>query len=118
MNKLNTEMKELLRKFFNFVKTPKAYAKYFLLIIPVVAVIILVLEIQHRQSLNSSASAHQATVAFQVQNGTLPPENSFGVWITSSNPVSFANINITFDPKLVKLTKEYLFPVIWVELLN
>lgn len=89
-----------------FLKNHKADAKYLLLIIPVVATFLLVKAVQYRQSLNSRAGIHQASVAFQLQNWTLPPENPFEVWVNSDSPVSFANVSISFDPTLVNLTHE------------
>lgn len=89
-----------------FLKNHKADIKYLLLIIPVVAAFLLVRVIRYTQSLNSRAGIHQASVAFQLQNWTLPPENPFEVWVNSDSPVSFASINISFNPSLVKLTHE------------
>ena len=89
-----------------FLKNHKADVKYLLLIIPVVATFLLVKAVQYRQSLNSRAGIHQASVAFQLQNWNLPPENPFEVWVNSDSPVSFANVSISFDPALVKLTHE------------
>jgi hypothetical protein len=89
-----------------FLKNHKADVKYLLLIIPIIAIFLLVKAVQYRQSLNSRAGIHQASVAFQLQNWNLPPENPFEVWINSDSPVSFANISISFNPALVKLTHE------------
>ncbi len=89
-----------------FLKNHKADVKYLLLIIPIIATLLLVKAVQYRQSLNSRAGIHQASVSFQLQNWNLPPENPFEVWVNSDSPVSFANVSISFDPSLVKLTHE------------
>lgn len=89
-----------------FIKNHKADIKYLLLIIPIIATLLLVKAVQYRQGLNSRAGLHQASIAFQLQNWNLPPENPFEVWVNSDSPVSFVNINISFDPKLIKLTHE------------
>jgi hypothetical protein len=89
-----------------FFKDHNIDIKYLLLIIPIIAIFLLVREAQRQQDFRSRAGIHTASVTFQLQNWTLPPENSFGIWINSDSPVTFANINITYDPKLVKLTHE------------
>jgi hypothetical protein len=89
-----------------FLKNHKVDIKYLLLAIPIIAIFFLVREVQYRQSLKTGAGLHQASVAFQLQDWTLPPENAFDVWVNSDSPVSFINVNISFDPKLVKLTHE------------
>lgn len=93
-------------RLFGFLKNLKVGIKYLLLIIPVIAIFLLTREVQYRQSLKTGAGLHQASVAFHLQNWTLPPENVFDVWINSDSPVAFANIYISFDPKVVKLTHE------------
>jgi len=59
-----------------------------------------------QQSIGSHASTHQASIAFQINNWTLPPENTFGLWVNSDSPVGFADIRLTYNPSLVKMTKE------------
>ena len=94
------------KRFLEFLKDHDVDVKYLLLAIPIIASFLLAKEIQYRQSLNSHANLHQASVAFQLQSWTLPPENNFDVWVTSDSTVSFVNINISYNPSLVKLTHE------------
>ena len=89
-----------------FFKNHKADVKYLLLAIPIIAIFLLAREAQNRQSLKSRATLHQASIAFQLQNWTLPPEGNFEVWVNSDSPVAFVNANISFNPSLVRLTHE------------
>lgn len=89
-----------------FIKNHKTDLKYLLLIIPIVASFIIAREIQRRQDFHSRAGVHTASVSFQLENWTLPPESSFDVWVNADSPVSFVNATISFDPNSVNLTHE------------
>jgi len=93
-------------RFSEFVVNHKADLKYLLLIIPIAAAGFLAIEIQHRQSLESKASLYQAKVSIQPENFSLPPETTFGLWVEANTSVAFADIELNFDTKLVKLTSE------------
>ena len=80
--------------------------KYLLLAIPIIATFFIFKEVQRRQSISTGASAHQASLNFQVDSSSLPPESSFDVWVNSDSIISFSDIQITFDPNVVRLTSE------------
>ena len=88
------------------VKNNKTEIKYLLYAIPIIAIFLLAMEAKNIQKLFLRAVTHSASVSFQLQNWSLPPANTFGVWINSDSPVAFADIELTFDPSLVKMTQE------------
>jgi len=90
----------------DFFRKNRPKLRYLLFIIPVVATFLIVAEVQRRQSLNSRAGLHSVSLSFPVTSWNLPPANNFGVWLTSDSPVAFADVKITFDKSLIKLTRE------------
>jgi len=99
-------LSKLFTRSGEFLRNHKADLRYLLLIIPVVVSFIIAREIQRQQDFRSKAVVHTASVAFQLQNWTLPPEGNFEIWINSDSPVAFVNANISFNPNLVRLTHE------------
>jgi Bacterial Ig domain len=97
---------KITKRFSEFLKNHKIDIKYLLLVIPIIAIFLIVREAQHLQDIRSKADVHNASVAFQLQNWTLPPAGNFDVWINADSPVAFVNIKISFDPSLVNMTNE------------
>lgn len=94
------------KKIKEFYRSHKVDFKYLLLAIPIVVAFFIFREVQKEQSLKTAAALHQASVYFQIESWTLPPESTFEVWVNSDSAVAFSDIEITFDPGLVKLTSE------------
>jgi hypothetical protein len=90
----------------DFIKKHDIDFKYLLLAIPIIAIFIIAGVIQHKQSLESHAGTHTATVSFQLDNWKLPPQSTFGVWVNPDSPVAFADVEISFDPKIVNIVQE------------
>jgi hypothetical protein len=80
--------------------------KYSLLAISILASFFILKEVERVQSLNSVASTRQAAVYFQVLSADLPPESPFDVWVNSDSTVGFVDLEITFDPNVIKLAGE------------
>lgn len=95
-----------VKRFKEFYHSHKVDFKYLLLAIPIIAAFFIFQEVQKEQSLKTAASLHQASVYFQIANWCLPPESTFEVWVNSDSTVGFADVELTFDPTLVKLTSE------------
>jgi hypothetical protein len=93
-------------KFSEFFKNNKSNLKYLLLIIPIIAILVIAKVIENNQSLGLQAATHQASFSFQLSSWTLPPQNTFGVWINSDSPIGYADVELSFNPSLVKMTKE------------
>jgi hypothetical protein len=89
-----------------FLRNHKADVKYLLLGIPVIATFAAVAVLKNTQTIKTKAGLHQASVSFQLTSWSLPPQNTFGVWINSDSPVAFSDVELSFDPKSVKLSKE------------
>lgn len=98
--------KRVSKSISGFFKSYSTDFKYLLLAIPIIAAFFIVKEVQRAQSLKSVASTHQATVFLQSYATTLPPETSVDVWVNTDSATAFADIELSFDPKLVKLTSE------------
>jgi len=93
-------------RFSEFLKNHKIDVKYLLLGIPITAIFLVAALIQNNQTIGTQAAIHQASVSFQLPSWDLPPQNTFGVWINSDSPVAFSDVELSFDPKLVKMTNE------------
>jgi len=96
-------IRKRFRSFFNKVRPD---LKYLLFAIPIITTFLLIAEFAHWKGLNSKAGLHSASLSFQLQNWSLPPEHTFGVWINSDYWVGYADMTISFDPSLVKMTRE------------
>jgi hypothetical protein len=94
-----------------FGREHKVDIKYLLLAIPIIVSFFIFKEVQRRQSISTGALTHQASLGFQVESWTLPPESSFDIWVNSDSIVDFSEIEVTFDPNIIKLTGEvYIYP--------
>jgi hypothetical protein len=93
-------------RFSEFLKNHKADLKYLLLAIPIIVVFLIAKIIQDNQSIGLQANTHQASFSFQLASWTLPPANTFGVWADTDSPVGFADVELTFNPAIVKMTQE------------
>ncbi|MCX6703824.1 MAG: carboxypeptidase-like regulatory domain-containing protein [Candidatus Woesebacteria bacterium] len=89
-----------------FLKNHKVDVKYLLLGIPITVAFLIASIIQNNQTIGTQAAVHQASVAFQLASWDLPPQGTFGVWVNSDSPVAFSDVELSFDPKLVKMTTE------------
>lgn len=92
-----------VREFYNGHRTD---FKYLLLAIPIIAIFLIARQVQRNQSLSSQAATHQATIYFSQPSWTLPPENSFDVFLNTDSTVGYADVEITYNPSHVKLTSE------------
>ena len=94
-----------------FGREHKVDLKYLLLAIPIIVSFFIFKEVQKRQSISTGALTHQASIGFQVESWVLPPESSFDIWVNSDSIVDFSDVEVTFDPNIIKLTGEvYLYP--------
>ncbi len=100
---LFSKFKTKLSKFGN---RGRNFIKYFLVVVPAIAIFLIVAAAQKRQTLSTSADTHQASVSFQLASWDLPPQSTFGIWINSNSPVIYSDIELSFDPKLIKMTNE------------
>jgi hypothetical protein len=89
-----------------FIKNHKADVKYLLLGIPIIATFLIAAVIQNNQTIGIQAGTHQASVSFQLASWDLPPQSTFGIWVNSDSPVAFSDVELSFDPKLIKMTSE------------
>lgn len=58
------------------------------------------------KSLETKATIGKAKISILPSHQTLPPDSLFQVWITADYPVAEANVEINFNPNLLKLTAE------------
>lgn len=98
--------KKIGKRMSEFFKNHKVDLRYLLLAIPIIVAFLIARVAENRQSLGLQAEAHQASLSFQLASWTLPPQSTFGVWVNSDTPIGFADIELSFDPKVVKLTQE------------
>ncbi len=56
--------------------------------------------------MTTRATAHQASITVLPAKLSLPPNGTLQVWATADSPVAFINVQITFNPAVVKLTTE------------
>jgi hypothetical protein len=89
-----------------FVKKHDVDFKYLLYAIPIIAIFLIAQGVQTYKSWFTKAGTNTVNVSFQLSSWSLPPENNFEIWLSPNNPVGFADIEIQFNPNLVKLTKE------------
>jgi len=94
------------KRFKSLFNKIKPDVKYLLLAIPIIASFLILKEYQNRQSAKLNAAVHSASLSFQLANWSLPPEHTFGVWLNTDSPVTFARVSITFDPTAIKMTSE------------
>lgn len=80
--------------------------KYLLLAIPIIAIFLIVRQVQRNQSLSSQAATHQASIYFSQANWSLPPETSFDVFMNTDSTVGYADVEIVYNPSHVRLTSE------------
>lgn len=80
--------------------------KYLVFIIPLIAMFYLANNVYERQSLDSKAGVGQASLFFQSDSLTLPPDSDLTVIANSSGPVGFAKVELNFDTTKVKLVSE------------
>ena len=104
--KNNSLPKKLGRRFSDFFKNHKVDFKYLILAIPIIVAFLIARVVENRQNLGLQAGIHQASLSFQLASWTLPPQSTFGVWVDSDTSIGFADVELTFDPKIVKLTQE------------
>ena len=84
----------------------KTAAKLLPVLLPMAVVIAGVIVIRNQQTIGSQAADHQADVSFNVASWSLPPQNTFGVWVNADSTVAFADIEISYDPSMVVLASE------------
>jgi len=58
------------------------------------------------QQMTTQAVVHQAKVSVLPATLALPPDGSLQLWATTDSPLSFFNVQLTFNPAVVKLTAE------------
>jgi hypothetical protein len=63
-------------------------------------------EMQKPQTTVTQASVGKARVSLYPPESQIPPEKAFQLWMTTDQPVSSADITLTFDPKAMLLTRE------------
>lgn len=98
-----------LTRVWEFFENNQTDIRYILYAVPVIAVFIVAALIQSNQIIGTQASTHQATLSFQLTDWQVPPESTFGVWVNSDSPVAFSDTELSFNPKLVKMTQEVSF---------
>lgn len=91
------------KEFYNGHRTD---FKYLLLAIPIIAIFLIVGQVQRNQSLSSQAATHQASIYFSQANWSLPPETSFDVFLNTDSTVGYADVEIIYNPSHVRLTSE------------
>ena len=60
------------------------------------------------QTTVTKAAAGNAKVSIYPHESKLPLEKSFQLWITTDQPVSSADITLTFDPKAIQISREVI----------
>jgi len=60
----------------------------------------------HPQQVTTRAVVHQAKVSVLPATLSLPPNGTLQVWATTDSPLAFINVEVTFDPAVIKLTAE------------
>jgi hypothetical protein len=101
-----TVFHKIWNRFSEFLKKHKIDIRLVLLIIPLLAIFGIVILIKNYQSIGTEAAIHQAALSFQVSSTTLPPQNTFGIWINADSPTAFADVELSFDQTKVKLAQE------------
>ncbi len=97
---------KLKMKFFGFPKNLKTGFKYLTLVLPLIAIFVTLVLIRNNQTIGIQAGTHQAALSFEVASWSIPPQSSFGVWINSDSPVAFSDIELSFDPRFIKMISE------------
>ena len=99
-------LSKLTTRSTEFLRDHKVDVKYILLAIPITVAFLIANIIQNNQIIGTQAGEHQASVAFQLASWDLPPQGTFGIWVNSDSPVAASDVELSFDPKLVKMTSE------------
>ena len=60
----------------------------------------------HPQQVTTRAVVHQAKVSVLPATLSLPPNGALQIWATTDSPLAFVNVEVTFNPAVVKLTQE------------
>src|SRR5258707_6145216 len=106
-NEVQKEVLTFKKKVSTFYKKNEQQVKYSALIAGLLVLVAVAVFARYRFAIRQyTAATHQASLTFQPQNSTLPPQSSFGLWINSDSPVAFANVNLTVNPTLVSLASE------------
>lgn len=60
------------------------------------------------QRITTKAGSHQAKISIRPAAVSVSPNESFHLqlWATTDNPLVFMNVKLTYDPAIIKLTKE------------
>lgn len=95
-----------VRKLFH--RIPRVTWVYIGVTVFVVGNILIAQTIRRQQTLTfrSQAAVGQAKIFIQPATQVLSSGSSYQVWLTVDQPISFVHTEITFDPKLLKLTQE------------
>lgn len=94
------------KKFGAYISDHSADIKYLLLAVPIIAIFLFAWKSQEAQSLLTGASTHQAKIFFKTNPASIPPEQTAEIWVNADSPVGFADLELSFNPDLVKLTNE------------
>lgn len=68
---------------------------------------LIVYERTHKVPLAPKAAAGTATFTLQPVTQSVPPETQFQVWMTADQPVAFVQFELSFNPTLLKMTREF-----------
>lgn len=93
-------------RYFTSDYSPRKVVTVLLYLLPLVATVLLVKEVQRRQSLNSNAGLGTAQLFFQSSQNTLPPTTEFTLLANTSGPVGFLKTELNFDPTKVLIASD------------
>jgi outer membrane biosynthesis protein TonB len=93
------------RRMWRTVKNPKVAPYVGIGLFLVIGIVVTVATL-YPQQVTTRAVAHQATVSILPATLSLPPNGALQVWATTDGPLAFVNVEVTFDPTVVKLSSE------------
>lgn len=90
-------------KHSDFIKKALAVG---VLLVPVIVVVILANRLKHEQASKIGAEGGTALLYISPESQTLPPGSTFQVWVDTNEPLAYANMEISFDKRLVNLASD------------
>jgi len=93
------------RRAIRAVKNPKV-APYLGIGLFLFIGIVITVATLHPPQVTTRAVVHQAKVSVLPATLSLPPNGTLQVWATTDSPLAFLNVELTFDPAVIKLTAE------------
>ncbi len=93
------------RRAMRTVKNPKV-APYLGIGLFLVIGLVFTMATLYPQQVTTRATTHQATVTVLPAMLSLPPNGTMQLWATTDSPTAFVNVQLTFNPAVVKLTAE------------